>query len=139
MSGKLDQSLDEILSSRRQTARRGGRGGRRSAHPAKPTVVAPVGGVKKHVKPARGAVRAAVPSGPAAGSGDSKIIVSNLVSNNTPPASSTIAYALSSSSLPMSARFKSRYVELEATIFWRFSARSRLIVDCCEPFRSSKG
>lgn len=77
MSDKLDQSLDEILNSRRQTARRG-RGGRRAPNSTKPTVAAPVGGVKKNTRTARGGVRSAVPSGPAAGTGDSKIIVSNL-------------------------------------------------------------
>ena len=80
MTDKLDQSLDEILNSRRQTSRRG-RGGRRASSSAKPTVAAPVGGVKKNTRSARGGVRAAVPSGPAAGNGDSKIIVSNLVCN----------------------------------------------------------
>ncbi len=84
MSGKLDQSLDEILTSRRQTARRGrggrgGRGGRRVPNTAKTTVAAPAGGIKKNTKAVKGAVRAAVPSGPAAGNGESKIIVSNLV------------------------------------------------------------
>lgn len=80
MSGKLDQSLDEILSGRRQTARRGGRGGRVGRATTKTTVIAPVGGIKKNTKPARGTGRATVPNGPAAGTGDSKIIVSNLVS-----------------------------------------------------------
>ncbi|MCJ1463426.1 hypothetical protein MMC07_002033 [Pseudocyphellaria aurata] len=77
MSDKLDQSLDEILNSRRQSSRRG-RGGRRAPSSTKPTVSAPVGGVRKNTKTARGGVRAPVPSGPAAGNGDSKIIVSNL-------------------------------------------------------------
>ncbi|MCJ1298648.1 hypothetical protein MMC08_001438, partial [Hypocenomyce scalaris] len=79
MSGKLDQSLDEILSTRRQTARGRGRG-RRAPNPARTngaTVAAPVGGIKKNTKVARGGAKATVPSGPAAG-GDSKIIVSNL-------------------------------------------------------------
>lgn len=78
MSEKLDQSLDEILNTRRKTARRGGRGGRRVPNPAKATV-APVGGIKKNTKVTRGIVKNGVPSGPSAGSGDSKIIVSNLV------------------------------------------------------------
>ena len=82
MSGKLDQSLDEILSSRRQSARRG-RGGRRGSTSAKATVSAPVGGIKKNTRTVRGGVRAAVINGPAAVNGDSKIIVSNLVSNAT--------------------------------------------------------
>lgn len=78
MSEKLDQSLDEILSTRRKSARRGGRGGRRAPNPTKATV-APIGGIKKNTKAARGTVKTGVPSGPSAGSGDSKIIVSNLV------------------------------------------------------------
>ena len=80
MSGKLDQSLDEILSSRRQTARRGGRGGNRAANTSKRTVAAPVGGIKKNIsRTSRGTGRPIVPSGPADGVGGSKIIVSNLV------------------------------------------------------------
>lgn len=78
MSGKLDQSLDEILNSRRQTARRG-RGGRQGSNLAKANASAPVGGIKKNVRTTRGAGRAVVPSGPLAAHGESKIIVSNLV------------------------------------------------------------
>lgn len=78
MSEKLDQSLDEILSTRRKSARRGGRVGRRTPNPTKATV-APIGGIKKNTKAARGAVKTGVSNGPPAGSGDSKIIVSNLV------------------------------------------------------------
>ncbi|MCJ1231304.1 hypothetical protein MMC12_007981 [Toensbergia leucococca] len=77
MSGKLDQSLDEILSSRRQTARRGGRG-RRAPNPTRTSVAAPVGGIKKNTKVAKGFAKSAVPTGPAAGNGESKVIVSNL-------------------------------------------------------------
>jgi THO complex subunit 4 len=78
MSEKLDQSLDEILSTRRKTARRGGRGGRRVPNPAK-TTVAPIGGIRKNTRVTRGTVRTGVPNGPSSISGDSKIIVSNLV------------------------------------------------------------
>ena len=78
MSENLDRSLNEIITSKRVPGRRG-RGGRRGAHSARTAVAAPVGGIKKNTKPARGGVKAAVPSGPAAGNGDSKIIVSNLV------------------------------------------------------------
>ena len=79
MSGKLDQSLDEILSTRRKTAGRRGRGVRR-AGTAKVATAAPVGGIQKTTRGAKTApVKSAVPSGPAAGSGESKIIVSNLV------------------------------------------------------------
>lgn len=76
MSGKLDQSLDEILSTTKQTHAGGRRSTRKTARPAAP---APVGGVKKNTKPARGA--AAKPSSGKAPrpTGESKIIVSNLV------------------------------------------------------------
>lgn len=85
MSGKLDQSLDEILSSRRHSARRGGRGANRNTNTSKRTVAPPVGGIKKNhaTRNARGAGRQVVPSGPADGAGASKIIVSNLVCINT--------------------------------------------------------
>lgn len=81
MSGKLDQSLDEILSTRRKTAgRRGGRGGRRAGNGTKAATAAPVGGIQKNSRSAKVApAKSAVPSGPAAGNGESKIIVSNLV------------------------------------------------------------
>lgn len=82
MSGKLDQSLDEILSSRRHSARRVGRGANRNTNASKRNVAPPVGGVKKNhitTRNARGAGRQVVPSGPADGAGASKIIVSNLV------------------------------------------------------------
>lgn len=78
MSGKLDQSLDQILNTRRSSARRG-RGGRRAPNSTKIHVAVPVGGIKKNTKPTKGAGRATVPSGPAAGNGESKIIVSNMV------------------------------------------------------------
>ena len=82
MSGNLDKSLDEILSTRRNTARRG-RGGRRVPNAARKSAAAPVGGVKKATKETpRTSGRSSVPSGPAGGSGDSKIIVSNLVRIN---------------------------------------------------------
>ena len=136
MSEKLDQSLDEILSTRRQSARRGGRGGRRVANAAKPAAVAPVGGIKKSVKAARGNIRAVVPSGPSAGTGESKIIVSNLVNNHFLQICYTLANTISS--LPTSTRSKSRYVELEATVFLDFPRQ--LLCDCRfnEPLRSSK-
>lgn len=82
MSGKLDQSLDEILSTSKKTrTRRGGRVGGRNGKPA-----APVGGVAKSTRGGRGGVKA-VPTGPAAGrrsvggSMGSKAIISNLVSS----------------------------------------------------------
>ncbi|KAJ9158360.1 RNA annealing protein [Coniochaeta hoffmannii] len=74
MSGKLDQSLDEILSTQRKAAGRRStrRAGGRPAAPA-----APAGGIKKNVKPARNAAKPT----PAKGSGlvgESKIMVSNM-------------------------------------------------------------
>ncbi|KAI3392498.1 hypothetical protein diail_5633 [Diaporthe ilicicola] len=75
MSGKLDQSLDEILSTNKRTPVGARRSTRKTARPAAPT---PVGGVKKNTKPARGA--AAKPSSAKVPrpTGESKIIVSNL-------------------------------------------------------------
>ncbi|KAL2105995.1 hypothetical protein VUR80DRAFT_7439 [Thermomyces stellatus] len=76
MSGKLDSTLDEILSSTRQrTARR--RSQRRAA--GRPAATAPVGGVQKtSSKTARGGAAKVNGAKGAAPSGDSKIIVSNL-------------------------------------------------------------
>ncbi|KAI1083740.1 RNA recognition domain-containing protein [Whalleya microplaca] len=77
MSGKLDQSLDEILSTQRRGA--GGRGGRRSVRRSagRPTTTAPVGGVQKTSKP-RAASTKQTPAKTAGGSGESKVVVSNL-------------------------------------------------------------
>lgn len=78
MSAKLDQSLDEILSSRRQGARRGTR--RRGAAASKAAAAAaPVGGVKKTTKAAKAAGKGAA-TGPTKATGESKIMVSGLVS-----------------------------------------------------------
>ena len=78
MSGKLDQSLDDILSTRRKTAA-GRRGrGRRVPNGTRVTTAAPAGGIQKSTRGAKGASKTTVPSGPTAG-GDTKIIVSNLV------------------------------------------------------------
>jgi THO complex subunit 4 len=77
MPDKLSQSLDQILSERRKTTRHP-RAGRRPG--TKPATAAPVGGVKKAVKGEK-KVERATPTGPAGGvRGESKIIVSNLVS-----------------------------------------------------------
>ena len=72
MSGKLDQSLDEILSTRRQSTRK---------VPARrvKTRAAPVGGIQK--KAAQPATKTGTKGSNAKTTGsDTKIIVSNLVS-----------------------------------------------------------
>ncbi|EFX03773.1 RNA annealing protein [Grosmannia clavigera kw1407] len=74
MSGKLDQTLDEILSTQRRTAGRR-RSTRRESGPAKP---APAGGIQKSTKPVRGAATKAVPKKGTGVVGESKIVVSNL-------------------------------------------------------------
>ncbi|KAG4444487.1 hypothetical protein IFR05_000078 [Cadophora sp. M221] len=77
MSGRLDKSLDEIISTQRtSTGRgRGRRGGHRTTQTGKPATVAPVGGIKKSAKSTRSTVKAAIPTGPS-GSGEGKVMVS---------------------------------------------------------------
>jgi THO complex subunit 4 len=77
MSSKLDTSLDDILSTRRQSNRRG-RGGRRAdATRAAPT--GPVGGVGKSTKPVK--QQKSAPAGNPAHETTGKILVSGLVSS----------------------------------------------------------
>lgn len=75
MSANLDKSLDDLVGSRRQTARQTRRraGSRRAA--TKPSTV---GGVKKSTK---AAVPKAAHPAPVAQTGSSKILVSGLVSS----------------------------------------------------------
>lgn len=83
MSGKLDQSLGDIISTQRRTA-----GRRRSARRSgdRPAVTAPVGGIKKTTKPARpAATKPGTPAKAATITGESKIIVSNLVGSHAAP------------------------------------------------------
>lgn len=82
MSGKLDQSLDDIVKTRR-TNNRGGRArARRGPGGAKAaTTAAPAGGVSKSTKPAKTATKAAAPTAPANSRAESKIIVTGLVSH----------------------------------------------------------
>ena len=78
-TGKLDQSLDDILKTTRSSTRRG-RGARRGA--GRPTTTqAPVGGVHKATR--QNKQNKAVPTAPAASGagGESKIMISNLVSD----------------------------------------------------------
>lgn len=86
MSGKLDQALDDIVSSTRQ---RGGarRTQRRSA--GGPAAAAPIGGVRKTARPARNAAAKAPGARGPVPSGDSKVIVSNLVSSAWHPDEAT--------------------------------------------------
>ncbi|RJE26145.1 RNA annealing protein [Aspergillus sclerotialis] len=76
-SGKLDQSLDEILVNRRQTTRQSAR---RRANRRAATKRATVGGVKKNTKAAKAAGKG-VQGGPSAPPTESKIIVSGLPSD----------------------------------------------------------
>ena len=80
MSGKLDKPLDDIVSAQRQSARNRRSSQRRST--GRPAATAPVGGVHKTSKPARGAAKQ-VPAKGAAPHGESKVIVSNLVSGRS--------------------------------------------------------
>ena len=90
MSGKLDQSLDEILSTQRRNNAGRRRSVRRSASgPVKP---APVGGIQKNAKPARGNAGKPAPTKAAGAIGESKVVVSNLVSSHLPQRSMTQQY-----------------------------------------------
>ncbi|KAG6002816.1 hypothetical protein E4U43_001043 [Claviceps pusilla] len=74
MSSKLDKPLDDIVSAKRQSARNRRSTQRRSTGPK---TTAPVGGVQKNSRPARGTAAKPAPA-KAAGNGESKVIVSNL-------------------------------------------------------------
>ena len=112
MAGKLDQSLDEILSTRRTAGRGRGRAGRRAASGR----AVPTGGIQKNIKTtgkAAGKVTAPISS-----TGDSKIIVSNLVglSHLSLAHEDTNAYSLLTST-----KARSRYVEQQSKA-WVFLA-----------------
>lgn len=83
MSGKLDQSLDEIMKDRKPTGkgRRSGRLPNRKAavksKAATTAVVAPAGGIQKKTRAGKAAAKA-ITATIAAPTGDSKISVSNL-------------------------------------------------------------
>jgi THO complex subunit 4 len=77
MASKLDQSLEDITKSRRQSGRANAR--RRSGPTKAPPTKAPVGGIKKNTKPVRGAAKGTA-VGLSAPLTESKIIVSGLVS-----------------------------------------------------------
>lgn len=78
MSGKLDQSLDEILTSQRRTNQGRRRSQRRPAGATRPATTAPAGGIQKSAKPARN-VNKPMPTRGGGLTGESKIMVSNLV------------------------------------------------------------
>ena len=79
MSGRLDKSLDEIITSQRGSGRgRTRRTTRRTGPAGKTATVAPVGGIKKNAKSARGPVKS-IPTGPS-GNGEGRILVSGFVS-----------------------------------------------------------
>ncbi|KAI0479199.1 RNA recognition domain-containing protein [Xylariaceae sp. FL0804] len=77
MSGKLDQPLDEIISSQRRAV-----GGQRKSQrrPAgRPMTTAPVGGVQKTAKQPRAAAAGKqIPAKASGGNSESKVVVSNL-------------------------------------------------------------
>ncbi|KAL8691829.1 MAG: hypothetical protein Q9218_003026, partial [Villophora microphyllina] len=81
MSAKLDMALDDVVMTER-SARRRGRGGRRVANAGR-KATAPVGGIQKNTKAAKGVGKPAVPAALSSGTGESKIIVSNLPSDVT--------------------------------------------------------
>lgn len=82
MSGKLDQSLDAIISTGKTTGR--GRGRRVAGRGTGRQGAAPAGGIKKgtstNTRATRSTAKQSASTGSAGGSGDSKVIVSNLVS-----------------------------------------------------------
>ncbi|KAI0025119.1 RNA recognition domain-containing protein [Xylariomycetidae sp. FL0641] len=75
MSSKINQSLDEIVSSQRAA---GGRRRPQRRAAARPTTTAPVGGVRKTSKQTRPAATKAAPMKGANANGESKVVVSNL-------------------------------------------------------------
>lgn len=80
MSGKLDQSLDEILSTQRHTV--GGRRRSQRRTSGRPVTIAPIGGVQKTLRQPRGAAATKQAPTKATGvHGESKVVVSNLVSH----------------------------------------------------------
>ncbi|KAI0536277.1 hypothetical protein GGR58DRAFT_400545 [Xylaria digitata] len=75
-SGKLDQPLDEIISTQRRAVGGRRRTQRRSA--GRPVAAAPVGGVQKTSRQPRSAATKQAPAKAASGNGESKVVVSNL-------------------------------------------------------------
>lgn len=116
MSGKLDQSLDDIVSSHRRGPGRGPRGRRsgptRSA--ATKSTAAPVGGIKKNTTKAAKPVIKGAPTGPSGVSGNSRIIISGLVSTQV----NQLLHHANFRSPRMSMAHSLRYVVDQATMLW---------------------
>ena len=80
-SAALDMSLDDVVKQNKtRNSRRVGRGGRRVG---KARTKAPVGGIQKGTKATKAATAGADSKAANTTSGDSKIIVSNLVCSST--------------------------------------------------------
>lgn len=77
-SGKLDQPLDEIISTQRRAVGARRRNPRHSA--GRPAAASPVGGVQKTSRQPRNAATKQAPAKAAGNHGESKVVVSNLVS-----------------------------------------------------------
>ncbi|KAI1279752.1 hypothetical protein F5Y07DRAFT_32637 [Xylaria sp. FL0933] len=75
-SGKLDQPLDEIISTQRRAV--GGRRRSQRRTSGRPVAAAPVGGVQKTSRQPRNAATKQAPAKAAGGNGESKVVVSNL-------------------------------------------------------------
>ena len=74
MSSNLDRPLEEVIKEGRANRKAGGHRARRAGTKA---VAAPVGGVKKSIKPAKQAAKP-TPNGPANSTASYKIVVSGL-------------------------------------------------------------
>jgi hypothetical protein len=128
---RLDQSLESIISSRKQSTRKG-RGGRRSDAGGRPAATAaPVGGVKKSTKQNK-QPKAAAAAPAAAPSGESKIMISNLVRACFQP---NHQLSLTSRSRWMLSRINFRYVR-PCQVFEPTLA-SRLRTNAFEPTTSN--
>jgi len=89
MSENIDKSLDVIIGERKSNRKHlANRRNRKAAKSGNAVVTAPVGGVKKHTKPAK-PVTKGVPLGPSTVSRSSKIVVSGLVRRRLLPHSCT--------------------------------------------------
>jgi len=77
MSGKLDQGLDEIISTQRRAVG-GRRQNQRRSTGGRPATTAPIGGVKKTTKQPKGPATKQGAAKAIGANGDSKVVVSNL-------------------------------------------------------------